>query len=105
VSCPSQAPSSGTKVASRPREIAHAPNWIVLTVSLASIFPYASFGWIGIAVMGAVSPLNSVGERSKRGAAGNGIPWAWPAYGSGLSNSSRAQGLGRRPWFSPSCQG
>jgi hypothetical protein len=37
----------------RHREIAHAPHWIVLVLSLASIcFIYAIFGWIGVALMG-----------------------------------------------------
>ena len=43
------------KVAMRPREIAHAPNWIVLVLSLASIcFVYAIFGWSGVAFIGGV---------------------------------------------------
>ena len=36
----------------RPREIAPTTNWIVLVVSLC--FIYAIFGWIGVALMGAV---------------------------------------------------
>ena len=43
------------KIAMRPREITHAPNWIVPVLSLASIcFVYAIFGWSGVAFIGGV---------------------------------------------------
>jgi hypothetical protein len=43
------------KVAMRPRDVVHAPNWTVLVLSLASIcFVYAIFGWSGVAFIGGV---------------------------------------------------
>ena len=39
----------------RPRDVVHAPNWIALVLSLASIcFVYAIFGWSGVAFIGGV---------------------------------------------------
>jgi hypothetical protein len=43
------------KVAMRPRDVVHAPNWTVVVLSLASIcFVYAIFGWSGVAFIGGV---------------------------------------------------